>query len=900
MIANMQKETTIMTKTPIRSMLSSLAVLLMLLLVGCAAQQAFKQGHLSMQSGDYDRAYHYFKEASQRSPENAEYKAALDDAKAKAEQYHFAEARANFTKRLLRDAEREVRRSLEYSPTKGDFTSLLSQITDAMENAQAKRTLAIERSQMAEWDSAINAIEDAMSIDKSLPDGQSILKDIKDKAANHYCALAKRSLETDDLPAAELAAKKSFDYVAGYRPSSDVLEEVRERREAERLVSEAKQDFSSKNYDTALSKLSRAKSLHPSRADIAGLEQNIKEAYCTDHIAAGNELLSRGDFVQAIEDFKRSQEMLPNFGDVDVLIQRTYRSLSTQYRDWADRERLANRWGNALIYDLLANAHAPDKAAKERIDQAVTQIQKRVNYRVAVVGFKSTLENREPAAALESGLVEDILAAKPKNISVMDRADLDRVLAEQNLSATDLIDPDYAVIAGKLRGVNAIVVGQLSLFSIGQDKTSGNGSSNYQFGTRMVENPGYGLAEMSRNVVARNVAEMERDLAQSQQQLREVSYMPETPQRNEYLSFLRRAIADKSQRLESARRALAAEEGRLASVPRMIEEPVILSHSYPVYHFKKTARMKVSVKMVDTETGEVLWSEPIDGLAEVSDRMIDPDPFHNVDGDPLDLPDDQEMRNRCVMNALERIRPAVRKALKDYGERYRTLASKSESLGHRDDAVDQYVNYLFSGAGTVETRSAVLGKIDDLVKADPYVSVSGQLGKVVPSIESHASGDGNETGEKNVGESAADREKTRLVGNLATLVIEIPEYDASWQQAWSNADWSRIRVELYISKDNEPKNLKEYEVVGPVIFRDEGDSENLVMYTVVTDFGERGISKACRQGETVRLAVPPGEYSFQFGLLNTAGGKMFGIIPSVNRRLENRVKPGEHTTISPR
>lgn len=883
-----------------RTVSRCMSFLAVLLIAGCAAQQAFRQGHLSMQSRDYDRAYSYFKEATQRSPDNVEYRAALEDAKTRAERYHFAVARDYFTKRLLGDAETAVRRALGYSPANSDFTALLSQITEAMGNAQKKRKLAIERSQHAEWDSAINAIEEAISVDKSLADGQSILKGIKDKAANHYCALAKRSLDTGDLPAAEQAAKKSSDYVAGYRPSSDVLEEVRQRREADNLVSEATQEFSSKKYDAALSKLSRAKSLHPSRADIAGLEQQIREAYCRDHIAVGNDFLSKGDFVQAIENFKTSQEMLPNFGDVDVLIQRTCGSLSKQYRDWADRERLAKRWGNALLYALLANSHAPDHGVKERIDEAVAQIQKRVNYRVAVVGFKSALENQEPAAALESGLVEDILAAKPKNISVMDRADLDRVLAEQNLSATDLIDPTFAVIAGKLRGVNAIIVGQLSLLSIGQDKTSSNGSSNYQSGTRMVENPGYGFAEMSRNVVARNVAEMERDLAQSQQQLREVSYMPATPQRNEYLSFVRRAIADKSQRLESARRALAAEEARLASVPRMVQEPVILSHSYPVYHFKKTARMKVSVKMVDTETGEVLWSEPIDGLAEVSDRMIQPDPLHNVDGDPLDLPDDQEMRNRCVMNALERMRPAVRKALKDYGERYRTFASKSESLGHRDDALDQYVNYLFSGAGTTETRGVVLRKIDDLVKADPYVYVSGELGKVVPSIESHASEGGYEKGDNVVRESAADRERTRLVGNLATLVIEIPEYNASWQQAWNNVDWSRIRVELYISKDNEPKNVKEYEVVGPMIFRDEGDRENLVIYTVVTDFGERGISKACRQGETVRLAVPPGEYSFQFGLLNTAGGKMFGIIPSVNRRLENRIKPGEHTTIVPR
>ena len=705
----------------------------LILLAGCATQQAFKNGNLSLEHGDYDAAYSHFKEASEGSPENVEYKAALERAKTKAQQNHFANAQEHFTNGDMHDAKQTLSRALGYSPENPEYLALLKEITTAIAAAETKKAEALSLVQEEQWGSALAAIDEAMAIDKSLANGDVTRSDIKDKAASYYALLGQHSLEKGDLEAAEAAARKSLEFVAGHRAPSQILEDVRKQREADGLFRQAEQAFAEQRYLDALTLLSRTETLRSPGEETLRLRQEIKESYCEKQIQDGRKLLTAGQPAQAIDLFDKSQQMIPGYGRVETLITEAYESLAGQYHRMAERERKADRWGCALVYTLLANAHNADESTRAQIDAAVAQILKRLDYRVAIVGFKSESQNREAASTLASRLLEDILAARPRNVSVMDRADLDRVLEEQSLSATDLIDPEYAVAAGRLRGVSAIIVGELSMFSIGQDKTSSNGSSNYQSGTRLVENPGYGLAEMSYGVVARNVAQMERDLAQSQQQLREVSYMPASQQRNEYLSFVRRAIDQKSQQLQSARRSLAAEEARLASVPRMIEEPVVLSHSYPIYHFTKTARMKVFIKMVDTETGEVLWSESIDGLAEVSDRVVDPDPFHNVDGDPLDLPDDQFLRDRCMLDVLEKIRPAVHQALKGYQDRYILAASRNESLGHTEDAVNQYVSFLFCGAGTLAERDSVAAKIDSLIVSDPHVTPSSELKKVLPS-----------------------------------------------------------------------------------------------------------------------------------------------------------------------
>jgi len=89
--------------------------------------------------------------------------------------------------------------------------------------------------------------------------------------------------------------------------------------------------------------------------------------------------------------------------------------------------------------------------------------------RIAVIDF----ENKTKYGARRLGnSASDILVTelvKSDKFIVIEREKLNKIIEEQKLSMTDLIDQDSAVQAGKLLGVSAIVTGSISQFGVKEE-----------------------------------------------------------------------------------------------------------------------------------------------------------------------------------------------------------------------------------------------------------------------------------------------------------------------------------------------------------------------------------------------------------------------------------------------
>src|SRR5262245_25157651 len=81
---------------------------------GCAAAQAFRNGNAAMKTGDLDQAVAYYRTASQASPDNPNYKIALQRAMLAASRAHFEKAREFEEKDQLEAARGEYQLALEY------------------------------------------------------------------------------------------------------------------------------------------------------------------------------------------------------------------------------------------------------------------------------------------------------------------------------------------------------------------------------------------------------------------------------------------------------------------------------------------------------------------------------------------------------------------------------------------------------------------------------------------------------------------------------------------------------------------------------------------------------------------------------------------------------------------
>src|SRR5262245_21401166 len=109
---------------------------------GCTAGKAFHSGQDAMKTGDLDQAVAYFKTAAEASPDNANYKLALERAMLAASRMHFEKARDYEEKGQLGAARGEYQLASEYDATNrqaaAKVTALDQQIRAQIEAARPR------------------------------------------------------------------------------------------------------------------------------------------------------------------------------------------------------------------------------------------------------------------------------------------------------------------------------------------------------------------------------------------------------------------------------------------------------------------------------------------------------------------------------------------------------------------------------------------------------------------------------------------------------------------------------------------------------------------------------------------------------------------------------------------
>jgi general secretion pathway protein D len=103
-------------------------VVLALVVAGCAASKAFDHGNAAMKSGDLDQAVEFYKTATNSSPDNPNYKIALQRAQLAASRAHFDKAKEFEEKDQLEAARGEYQIASEYDPSNRQAAAKVTQL----------------------------------------------------------------------------------------------------------------------------------------------------------------------------------------------------------------------------------------------------------------------------------------------------------------------------------------------------------------------------------------------------------------------------------------------------------------------------------------------------------------------------------------------------------------------------------------------------------------------------------------------------------------------------------------------------------------------------------------------------------------------------------------------------
>src|SRR5262245_15391410 len=116
-----------------RRLLKSASILVLVIVdAGCAASRNFRMGNAAMKGGDLDQAVAYFRAASQSSPDNPNYKIALQRAMLAASRAHFDKARGFEEQGQLEAARGEYQLASEYDASNRQAAAKVAALDQAI------------------------------------------------------------------------------------------------------------------------------------------------------------------------------------------------------------------------------------------------------------------------------------------------------------------------------------------------------------------------------------------------------------------------------------------------------------------------------------------------------------------------------------------------------------------------------------------------------------------------------------------------------------------------------------------------------------------------------------------------------------------------------------------------
>jgi tetratricopeptide (TPR) repeat protein len=695
----------------------------LILFSGCGSAE-FKKGNKSLEKGQYEQAVRYFEESVEKAKPKKIRKPARQlahdyrragiltgkkglDEKVKmlakalqaAAQWNLKQARNAKAKAQMSKAVGLLNRALSYIPDKQDAKDLLQEVRQAIEHAQQLQRAALNQAASEKWDDALNTIKEALTVDATLAGGSDALKRIQRGGYDSYCAQAKQALDRDTRTDVRKHITHARQFSDGPEASA-MWQTVKNRDEADQLVKTGIRDFNAARFTRALDRFVRAQALYPTLPGLIIRIQTTKEHICDDFMAQANQYLESGKLYKALRQFLQSQDLLPLYGDIDLSIAQTRQRIAAHHLSRAQEYMQKALPGNAVLHQVICLNYEPQNtAARQALRSSTTLIKKETEYAIGFVGLTSVDKNREVADRIEASALQHLNRAKPMNVSVVDRMDLKSVLDEQSLMLTDLVDPSLGPVRGRLTGVKALFVGKLLENNVGTRSTSTYGKASYQAGTKTVVNPKYTEAldgfdkangKLQRSYQARMSAQQDRDVAQS-------IYDSDPSQINQGSLNQRRQLYNEARSAYDQQKQRAAKAQRTVNItPPQIEEPVMKEHRYPIYQRTKTAIITCLVKLIDTETSAVLFTDQVKGEFSQSDRHVEPDAPHNVTEDPLDLPDDVAMRNQALEVLLAKLRRSIELASRKHGHRFILMMRQAEKDANFDEVIENSMKYLFA------------------------------------------------------------------------------------------------------------------------------------------------------------------------------------------------------------
>ncbi|MDO9558955.1 MAG: CsgG/HfaB family protein [Syntrophales bacterium] len=661
-----------MKRKSYRIILTSLFVLVFL--SGCAVNESYKMGQDLSNEGRWDDAIVYLQKALDEEPDNQEFRDALQGAKreyarvryAKAKQTLDAVTQPNLTH--LQQAAKEADIALALEPDNKDIITfsdtVKGKITHLQETIKPLYEQAHLDMQKEDWTAAVAKLRQVNSIFPNYEETASRLTKAGQEAARSLYKQGVKLGKQEEWKLAAASFKAVMDINPNYFDVAKLYQDAVSKDNFGYYAAVAEKASQAQNYAKAILLYEKALEYQPDNSAVIKKVKALKDKAGKFYFDEAVALVNQNRFYTALKHIEFIKAQMPATQD-DPFFKEFIDKFCRKMMDRADRYVEKELWGNALIwYEKVGsmNPNYPELYEKIR-DVREDRIKRRIKKSIAVFDFTSPSNDKDAGRNAADKLVAYLYQKASSDLRIIERENLQNILREMQLGQSGLVDTKSAQTVGKMRGIDTFIMGTvLKHFSSKTD---------------------YASMEQVKVLVD------EEDVR--------------NPEFSDWLIM----------------NPKPTEADMKNAPPRTIKKRNYQFISYKKGVAKITALFDISYKLVDTATGENIFTNTIAGRLIKEDKYQDGVPVAKIPHDPLEIQVESEVLGELTDQKIAEMGQSVLKHFQSLELEYYNQGLQLQKNRRYDRAIEKFVDAVYNeklkGISTPVSQNA-LEAIDHLIQ----------------------------------------------------------------------------------------------------------------------------------------------------------------------------------------
>ncbi|HQH42751.1 MAG TPA: CsgG/HfaB family protein [Syntrophorhabdaceae bacterium] len=622
-----------------------LLILSLAIVYGCVSpgKESFDTAQSLIKSNRLEEAISMLEDAVAKEPDNQEYKNELNKLKASVSKRYIDNAKALADKRPttidnLNSAFSEAEKALKLNPGNESYESMLRGIKSGID-ALTKRadelyTTASKLISTNEWAQAVKKLREIGEFYPNYLDLPIKLAKTERDGVNYYLDMAQQAEKQEDYG----AALKMLEQAREIKPDNpDIIGRLKNAQDKHRpayYLSRAEEYAKQGDWDNVIVFIKKAAVLGP-RGDAIARITKLQQEAAANFINKAKDDLLRKRLNSAYLNIQNAHDLVPNpskdknIGDITLILVENVTPKLDSYEQ-------SGLLGNAYIwYDRLFKLTKRRDFMNKR--QALEEkIRQRVVKKIAVKDFDPPTNNKDAGRLITDNLLTYLTKNSTSDVKILARDVLGDILKEIELGQAGLADLESAKKAGKLKGTDIFILGNVLQFNIEKNKDEGQRTINAVVGKKRLPNDEYRIWRQT--------------------------HPDPTPEQIKY------------------------------APPQYIEEDETRLVSYKVATYRHTATVTVSYRIIDVEEGEVKITDTLKETETVEGNYQEGVEFANIPYIPLKMPSDSELFERVINKTVAKLGQAVLGRFQNLQISYSEQAKKLLSSNEYESAIEKFVD----------------------------------------------------------------------------------------------------------------------------------------------------------------------------------------------------------------